>query len=70
VFTGNTNQSTDDESFGVDNIVVTGAPILTSGVPEPGVWVMMLGGFAILGAMLRMGHALRRERQVSGIATA
>jgi hypothetical protein len=41
-----------------------------SGVPEPGVWVMMLGGFAILGAMLRMGHALRRERQVSGIATA
>jgi hypothetical protein len=64
VFTGNTNQSTDDESFGVDNIVVTGAPILTSGVPEPGVWVMMLAGVAMMGASLRLG----RKRGTAALA--
>jgi hypothetical protein len=64
VFTGNTNQSTDDESFGVDNIVVTGAPILTSGVPEPGVWVMMLAGVAMMGASLRLG----RKRGAAALA--
>ena len=41
-----------------------------SAVPEPGVWIMMLGGFGMLGGMLRMGHALRRERAVKGAATA
>jgi hypothetical protein len=41
-----------------------------SAVPEPGVWIMMLGGFATLGAMLRIGHAYRREQEVVDIATA
>jgi hypothetical protein len=58
-----TNLTRSGNDFALDDISV-------SAVPEPGVWVMMLGGMAILGAMLRMGHALRREREVAGIATA
>jgi hypothetical protein len=58
-----TNLTRSGNDFALDDISV-------SAVPEPGVWVMMLGGMAILGAMFRMGHALRREREVAGIATA
>jgi hypothetical protein len=64
IFTGNTNQDAGDESFGVDNIVVTGAPILTSGVPEPGVWVMMLAGVAMMGAAIRFN----RKRGIAALA--
>jgi hypothetical protein len=46
------------------------ADVAVSAVPEPGVWVMMLGGLAILGAMLRIDHAYRREHEVAAIATA
>jgi hypothetical protein len=48
----------------VDNIVVTGAPILTSGVPEPGVWVMMLAGVAMMGAAIRFN----RKRGIAALA--
>lgn len=45
-------------AFEVDNFAIRAA------VPEPATWMMMLAGFGIVGA------ALRRRRQVGGLATA
>jgi len=52
-FTGQDNQGTGDEYFGLDNIVVTGVPTLTAGAPEPGAWALMLVGLGGLGVALR-----------------
>ena len=41
--------------FAVDNISVV------SSAPEPGVWALMMGGVGLLGAMLRLTGARRRE---------
>jgi hypothetical protein len=38
-----------------------------SAAPEPGVWVLMLGGLAIVGGLLRMARGYRRE---AGVASA
>lgn len=38
--------------------------------PEPGTWVLMLGGIGMLGAFLRMQQARRCEDQFASIATA
>jgi PEP-CTERM motif len=53
-FLGQTNQSSGDESFGLDNVTVTGvanAPI--NSVPEPASWLLMIGGLGGIGLMLR-----------------
>ena len=41
-----------------------------SAAPEPGTWALLLGGVGILGAMLRVGYARRREDELKSIATA
>jgi len=42
----------------------------TSAAPEPGTWALMFGGLAMIGGMLRIANARRRENEVAGIATA
>jgi len=49
-------------------IVITPPPV--SGAPEPGTWALMFGGLAMIGGMLRIASARRRENEVAGIATA
>ena len=41
-----------------------------SAVPEPSVWIMMLGGIGIAGGLLRVARARRREKQFMSVATA
>jgi PEP-CTERM motif len=55
-FTGQTNQSFGDESFGLDNLSVTGVPGPMSGVPEPGAWILMLSGVGLIGSVLRFSR--------------
>lgn len=45
-------QTPGDEAWGVDSATITGN-VLTSAVPEPAAWAMMLGGLALTGAALR-----------------
>ena len=52
---------TSQNSLEVDNIAVSSA---VSAAPEPGTWVLMLGGVAILGFTLRMS----RKRPAMGLA--
>jgi hypothetical protein len=60
-FTGQDNQDTSDEYFGLDNIQVTGVPSPTSGVPEPATWAMMLTGLFGLGWILRARRKSDRQ---------
>ena len=47
-------QATNDESFGIDTVLVSGAPgPSTGGVPEPATWAMMLLGFGAAGVLMR-----------------
>lgn len=55
-FTGQTNQGLGDESFGLDNLTVTGVPGAVPGVPEPGAWMLMLCGVGFAGCALRSGR--------------
>ncbi len=55
-FYGAGAQFADDESFGVDNFVVT----MNSAVPEPATWAMMIGGFALAGAAMRRRNTVLR----------
>ena len=41
-----------------------------SDAPEPGAWALMLGGLGVLGALLRIQQARRREDEVKDVATA
>ncbi len=43
---------------------------LVSAAPEPGTWALMFGGIAMIGGMLRVAKARRREDEVAAIATA
>ena len=43
-------------------------PPPVSGAPEPGVWALMLGGIGMLGGMLRVVQARRREDELSSTA--
>lgn len=52
-FTSNTNQSTGDEFYGIDNVVATGTPAATGTVPEPASWALMLAGFGVVGGVMR-----------------
>lgn len=47
-----------DESFGLDNLVIS-IPRVDGAVPEPTTWAMMLAGFGIVGS------AIRRRRRSS-----
>lgn len=57
-FTGQDNQDTGDEFFGLDNLQVTGVPNTTGGVPEPASWAFMLAGLGLAGAGLRTRRRL------------
>lgn len=46
------------------------ATAAVSAAPEPGAWVLMLGGVGMLGAMMRIVKARRDEDAVAEIATA
>jgi hypothetical protein len=46
-FFGDTTHGIEDESFGIDNVRVSGV------VPEPASWAMMITGFGAAGAVLR-----------------
>ena len=59
-FTGQTNQGLGDESFGLDNVTVTGVLSPMSAVPEPSTWLLMIAGIGGIGLMLR------RAKQISG----
>ena len=58
-FTGQTNQGLGDESFGLDNVQVSGVASTVSAVPEPATWAMMILG---MGAI---GFAMRRRQKVT-----
>lgn len=51
-FSSNLNQHLNDESWGIDNIAITSA------VPEPSTYAMMIGGLGLVGLM-----AARRKKQ-------
>ena len=42
----------------------------TSAAPEPSTWALMVGGIAMIGGLLRVAHARRREDDMACIATA
>jgi hypothetical protein len=46
-------QGADDESWGVDNLVIGSSLSATGGVPEPSAWALMLLGFGAAGTLLR-----------------
>ena len=50
--------------------LATGTTVSVSAAPEPGTWALMFGGLAMIGGMLRVANARRRENEVAGIATA
>ena len=53
-----------------------GSPVTTisltpvSGAPEPSAWALMLGGVGVLGGLLRVAQARRREDEAAGRAIA
>jgi opacity protein-like surface antigen len=50
-FSSTLNQDFTDESWGVDNLLITDNS--AGGVPEPASWAMMIAGFGLLGAAAR-----------------
>ena len=61
----------EDGESGINVVAYAGGSNPTiSAAPEPGAWALLLGGVGILGAMLRVGYARRREDEVKSIATA
>ena len=52
----------DDESFVFT--IVAAAPIAAA--PEPGLWGLMMGGFGLVGGLMRWSRALRRESATAG----
>ena len=54
-FIGNSNQGEGDESYGINNVVVSGTQIAAA-VPEPSSWAMMIFGMGGVGGMLRRGR--------------
>ncbi len=45
--------TTDPGGLGYDNLVYDAPLVTTGGVPEPGVWALMIAGFGLAGAALR-----------------
>ena len=56
-FTGQTNQGLGDESFGIDNISVTGVTSAVSAAPEPSTWFLLIAGVGGIGLMLRRARS-------------
>jgi hypothetical protein len=57
------------DNSGTLEISVAGPTAAISAVPEPGIWVLMFGGIAMIGGMLRIAKARRREEEMAAIAT-
>jgi hypothetical protein len=57
------------DNSGTLEISVAGPTAAISAVPEPGIWVLMFGGIAMIGGMLRIAKARRREDEMAAIAT-
>jgi len=55
--------------YGLNELRLSGNAAV-SAAPEPGTWALMFGGLAMIGGMLRIANARRRENEVAGIATA
>ena len=55
---------------GSETFSINGTAPAVSAAPEPGTWALMFGGLAMIGGMLRIANARRRENEVAGIATA
>jgi hypothetical protein len=51
-------QGSDDEGFGLDNVVITYDGVRTPGVPEPATWGLMIAGFGMAGTALRRRRTL------------
>ena len=56
------------DSDATETLVISDAAV--SSAPEPSTWALMLGGVGILGCLLRVAQARRREDQASGMAEA
>jgi hypothetical protein len=54
-------QGGSDESWGLDNIVLSGT-LVSAAVPEPATWAMMIAGFGVVGG------AMRRRKATAAIA--
>jgi len=57
-----------DQAYIIGSATGGGTPI--SGAPEPGTWALMLGGIGMIGGMLRIARARRREKLFAAVATA
>ena len=56
-------QGGDDESWGIDNLVVSTEGAIVGAIPESSTWMMMLIGFGIVGGSLRSRGGSRRILQ-------
>jgi hypothetical protein len=56
-------QGGDDESWGIDNLVVSTENVVIGAVPEAPMWMMMMTGFALVGGALRSCRSPRRRLQ-------
>ena len=52
---------TSNNFFQIDNLTVSG----TSAVPEPAMWTMLVGGFAMVGGAMRRGRMWKPSRSLS-----
>lgn len=51
-FSSTLDQNLEDESWGVDNLLITDNTV-AGAIPEPATWVMMILGFGVIGAAAR-----------------
>ena len=64
VLTATRYQGSSDDGYADNLSFVLAAPGVVSGAPEPGAWILMLGGVGLLGRKLRMGQSRRSEDRV------
>lgn len=60
-FTTFANEGVGNEFYGIDNVVANATAAIPA-VPEPGTWVLMLGGFGLIGASMRRRRATAMVR--------
>ena len=66
-FTGQTNQGLGDESFGLDNVSVTGVLSPVSAAPEPASWALMIAGVGMIGLAFRQARRKHGFRLANAI---